>query len=78
MRATDIARCTQGGTHKMAAYVESDGITAGGRKYAYSGWEIVAPKCGIFDRFVPFIHVDYMREYYIVRTYFRLDYYLGG
>ena len=73
MRATVIAGCKKGGTHKVVAYVESDGNTAGGRKYAYSGWVIIAAERGIFDRFAPFRHADWMREYYIVRTYFRLD-----
>ena len=73
MRTTVLAGCPQGGTHKVVAYGESDGNTAGGRKYAYSGWEIIAPKCGIFDRLASFRHADWMREYYIVRTYFGLD-----
>ena len=54
-------------------YTQGDGNTAGGRKYAYSGWEIIVLKCGKFDRFAPFRHADWMREYYIVRNYFRLD-----
>ena len=45
VRATVIAGCKQSGTHKVVAYVESDGNKAGWRKYAYSGWEIIAPKC---------------------------------
>ena len=73
MRTRTIAGCKQRGTKKVVAYVESDSNTAAGRKYAYSGWEIIAPKCGIFDRFAPFRHADWMREYYIVRTYFLLD-----
>ena len=73
MRATVIAECKQGGTKKVLAYVESNGNTAGGRKYVYSGWEIIAPKCGIVYSFVPVRHADWMREYYIVGTFFFLD-----
>ena len=73
VRTTLIARCPKSGKQKVVAYGESYGNTADGRKYVYSGWEIIAPKCGIFDRFALFRHADWMREYYIVRTYFCLD-----
>ena len=57
--------------------MESDGNTAAERKYVYSRYEFIAHKYGIFARFALFRHAVWMREYYLVQTYFRLDTYLG-